>query len=143
MSASPPSSSRTEALLPPDLQRQKPRPINPRRRRKSVFETLAVLAALFALATYAFGDMALEIAESTGWSSETAEIHEHLGMATTAFLVVWALLRLFVWLRKTALPGWARGLLPVVELGGAAAVLATAFFGGQLVYALGVNVAHM
>lgn len=104
---------------------------------------LAVLAALGALASFAFGDMALEIAESTGWSSETAEIHEHLGMATTAILVIWALARVFAWLRNVRLPGWARTLVPVVELGGAAAVLVTAYFGGQLVYNLGVNVAHM
>ena len=104
---------------------------------------LAVLAALFAIVTYAFGDMALDIAESTGWSSETAEIHEHLGMATTAVLVVWAAVRLFAWLRNARLPGWARTMVPLVELGGAAAVVVTAYFGGQLVYNLGVNVAHM
>jgi len=104
---------------------------------------LAVLAALFAMATLAFGDMALEIAESTGWSSETAEIHEHLGMATTAILVVWAAIRLFAWLRNAHLPGWARAIVPVVEVGSAAVVLVTAYFGGELVYNLGVNVAKM
>jgi uncharacterized membrane protein len=49
---------------------------------------LAVLAALFAIAAFLFGDMALEFAESNGFASEVAELHEHLGMASAAAFTV-------------------------------------------------------
>src|SRR5262245_50131801 len=45
---------------------------------------LALLAGLFAIATYIFGDMALEFAEANGFHNDVAEVHEHLGGATAA-----------------------------------------------------------
>lgn len=101
---------------------------------------LAVLAALFAIATYLFGDMALEFAESNGFSSEIAEVHEHLGMATAAAFTVWAIVRLVAWWRNARWRGGGAFGLVLVELAGAALVIATAFYGGQLVFGLGVNV---
>ena len=109
----------------------------------NVSTALAVLAGLFALMAIVFGDIALEFAESTGWSSESAEIHESLGTTVAIVLIIWAALRAFAWFRNFGMPGWARALVPVVELCTAAAVVATAYFGGQLVYDLGVNVAHI
>jgi uncharacterized membrane protein len=102
---------------------------------------LAVLAGLFAIATYIFGDMALEFAEAGGFHNDVAEIHEHLGMATAAALAVWAIIRVVAWWRNANLRGGGAALLTLVELAGAATVLATAYYGGQLVYNLGVNVA--
>jgi uncharacterized membrane protein len=49
----------------------------------------------------------------------------------------------FVWFGNIQLPAWSQRLIPVVELGVAVTVIVTAFFGGQLVYDLGVNVAHL
>jgi uncharacterized membrane protein len=47
---------------------------------------LAALAGLSAIATYAFGAVALTIAESGGFHNDVAEIHEGLGGFTTASL---------------------------------------------------------
>ncbi len=99
---------------------------------------LAVLLGIFAVVAYMFGDMALEFAEEGGFSSEVAEVHEHLGMAAAAAFAVWAIIRAVTWWRNARLPG---ALVSVVELVGAALVMVTAFYGGQLVFNLGVNVA--
>lgn len=101
---------------------------------------LAVLAALFAIAAFLFGDMALEFAESKGFTSEIAELHEHLGMASAAAFTVWAVVRLLAWWRNASWRGGGAIGLVVVELAGAVLVIATAYYGGQLVYDLGVNV---
>lgn len=99
---------------------------------------LAVLLGIFSVAAYFFGDIALEFAEDGGFSSEVAEIHEHLGMAAAAAFAIWAIIRAVVWWRNGRLPG---ALVSVLELAGAGLVMAIAFYGGQLVYDLGVNVA--
>jgi len=103
---------------------------------------LALLAGLFAIATYIFGDMALELAEAGGFHSDVAEIHEGLGAATAAAFAIWALVRVAAWWRNSSLRGGGAVLLSLVELAGAAVVVATAYYGGQLVYDLGVNVAQ-
>jgi len=103
---------------------------------------LAVLAAVFAVVTFFFGDIALGIAESGGFSSDVAEIHEGLGTFTAVAFGVWGALRAFVWWRNMSIGGVFRALVPVAEVVGAVLVTATAFYGGQLVYDLGVNVAQ-
>ena len=104
---------------------------------------IAFLAGVSAVVAYMFGDMALEIAESTGFHSEIAEIHEGLGETTAVVFAVWAVIRLFLWYREVSLPAMARALLPLAELIGAVLVIVTAYYGGQLVFDLGVNVHHM
>jgi uncharacterized membrane protein len=101
---------------------------------------LAVLAALFAVASFLFGDMALELAESNGFASDVAELHEHLGMASAAAFTVWAIVRLVAWWRNASWRGGGAFGLVLVELAGAVLVVTTAYYGGQLVYDLGVNV---
>jgi uncharacterized membrane protein len=103
---------------------------------------LALLAGVFAIATYIFGDMALEFAESGGFHSDVAEIHEGLGEATAAAFALWAVVRAAVWWRNARLRGGSAIVLSLLELVGAGIVVATAYFGGQLVYDLGVNVAQ-
>lgn len=103
---------------------------------------LALLAGVFAIATYIFGDMALDFAEAGGFHSEVAEIHEGLGEATAAAFAFWAVVRVVAWWRNARLRGGGAILLSLVELAGAGIVVATAYFGGQLVYDLGVNVAQ-
>lgn len=102
---------------------------------------LALLMGVFAIATYVFGDMALEFAEGGGFHNDLAEIHEGLGEATAAAFAIWAVIRAVAWWRNAKLKGAPAALLSVVELGGAGLVLATAYYGGNLVYGLGVNVA--
>ncbi|HEX6118915.1 MAG TPA: DUF2231 domain-containing protein [Dongiaceae bacterium] len=103
---------------------------------------LALLAGVFAIATYFFGDMALEFAEAGGFHSDVAEIHEGLGEATAAAFAIWAIVRVVAWWRNARLRGGGAILLSVIELAGAGIVVTTAYFGGQLVYDLGVNVAQ-
>lgn len=103
---------------------------------------MAVAAGVFAVAAYFFGDAALEFAEGGGFHSDIAEIHESLGMTTAAIFAVWGLIRLGLWWRDLRLSGTGALVVSLAELAGAALVVATAYYGGQLVYDLGVNVAH-
>jgi len=101
---------------------------------------LAVLSAVTAIAAFLLGDEALEIAEAGGFSSEIAEIHETLGMVVAALFSVWAVVRAYLWLKDKDVQGGLKWLILVIETGGAALVVTTAYFGGILVYELGVNV---
>lgn len=104
--------------------------------------SLAVLAGLFALVTFYFGGMALDVAEAQGFHSEVAEIHEGLGTTTAIAFAAWALIRLVLWWRDVKFKGAISAAIPLVEVAGAILVTATAYYGGQLVYGLGVNVMH-
>lgn len=104
---------------------------------------LAVLAGGAAVIAAAFGYMALEIAEAGGWHGDVAEIHEELGMSTAVVLCLWAAVRAALWLRGVASPRWLRVVIPAAELGSAVLVATTAYYGGELVYLLGVNVSHL
>lgn len=116
-------------------------PVTGRTAAGNVSTGLALLAGVFAIVTYVFGDMALEFAEAGGFHSDVAEIHEGLGEATAAAFAIWAVIRVVAWWRNVKVQGAPAALLSVVELAGAALVIATAFYGGNLVYDLGVNVA--
>lgn len=104
---------------------------------------LAVLAGLSALVAFHFGGVALDFAEAGGFSSDVAEIHESLGITTATALAVWAALRALFWFRDMRIGNPLGFLVPVVETAGLALVIATAYYGGQLVYDLGVNVARV
>jgi uncharacterized membrane protein len=103
---------------------------------------LALAAGAFAIGAYFFGDMALEFAEDGGFHSDIAEIHEGLGETTAALFAIWALIRLGIWWRDLRLTGVGALAVSLIEVAGAVLVIATAYYGGQLVYDLGVNVAH-
>ena len=103
---------------------------------------LAVASGAFAVVAYFFGDMALEFAEDGGFHSDIAEIHEGLGETTATLFAVWALIRIGLWWRDLRLTGTSALLVSLAEVAGAVLVIATAYYGGQLVYDLGVNVAH-
>lgn len=103
---------------------------------------LAVLAGGFAIITYFFGGMALDFAESGGFHSDVAEIHEGLGEFTAIAFAIWAAIRVFMWWRDLRLGRAVSAAVSLVEIAGAGLVIATAYYGGQLVYDLGVNVAH-
>jgi uncharacterized membrane protein len=108
----------------------------------SVSSGLAALAGGFAIVTYIFGGFALDVAESGGFHSDIAETHEGLGEFTAIAFAVWAAIRVFLWWRDVRLNRAASALIPLVEIAGAVLVVVTAYYGGQLVYDLGVNVAH-
>lgn len=52
----------------------------------------------------------------------------------------WGLFRLALWVRNRELKTLGPAI-PAIEIAGAALVTVTAYYGGQLVYDLGVNVA--
>ncbi|MDG4875312.1 hypothetical protein P9273_09405 [Mesorhizobium sp. WSM4935] len=100
---------------------------------------VAVAAGLLAIVTWLFGGMALDYAEAAGFSSEIAEIHEGLGTISAFTFLGWGVIRLALWIRNRELRtlGFA---IPAIEIAGAVLVTATGYYGGQLVYDLGVNV---
>lgn len=100
-----------------------------------------VLAALAAIVTAIFGDMALEHAAELGFPMEPMERHEGAGFTTMWFFLAYAGLYLLAWWRGYALAGGRGWLWFLLSLVGVALVLVTGYFGGDLVYGLGVNVA--
>ncbi len=104
---------------------------------------LAVATALFAVASYVFGGMALTIAESGGFHSDVAETHESLGEMVAILTSVYAVIRAGLWFKDYRISGVRSIVFPVAALGFCGLVATTAFFGGQLVYELGVNVARI
>ena len=70
-----------------------------------------------------------------------AETHEGLGTLTAIAFAVWGLARAFVWWRNWQAGRGAEGAMALVEIAGAILVIVVAYYGGQLVYDLGVNVA--
>ncbi len=101
-----------------------------------------VLAALAAITAFYFGDIALSFAESRGFESDVAEIHEGLGRSFAIAASLWAVLRAILWLRDVRLPRPLAFAMPAVSVAGALLVTYTAYYGGQLVFDLGVNVAR-
>lgn len=101
---------------------------------------IAVLAGIFAAITYSLGDMAYDIAVASGVPKTTLEMHESLGTWTAAVLMIWAIVRGAMWWRGRPAGTLRYGIL-AVELIIATLVVTTAYFGGHLVYDLGVNVA--
>lgn len=103
---------------------------------------LAVLAGLAAIVTYILGDLAYDAAIASGIPESRLETHQGLGTTTAVVLAVWALLRGYLWWRNSPIEGVAKTAAVAVEAAGALLIIVTAYFGGQLVYELGVNIAH-
>jgi uncharacterized membrane protein len=102
---------------------------------------LAVLAGISAILTFILGGMALDIAEAGGFHSDIAETHEGLGTVTAIAFAVWALIRIVTWWRNANAGRGATAIVALIEIAGSILVIVTAYYGGQLVYTLGVNVA--
>jgi uncharacterized membrane protein len=109
----------------------------------NISTSLAVFAAIFAVATFYFGGMALDVAEAGGFHSDVAEIHEGLGEMVAIATSIYAVLRAGLWLRNIRIQNVTSYLFPVTAIAGSALVAVTAYYGGQLVYDLGVNVAKV
>jgi uncharacterized membrane protein len=101
--------------------------------------SLLVLAALGALAAAVFGDMALDIAVEHGTPLARLENHEDLGMISAGVMAALAAVQLWFFARQgqSRTLGWLLILAGIAVL---ATTLTTAWFGGNLVYQLGVNV---
>jgi uncharacterized membrane protein len=103
---------------------------------------LAVLAGLSAIAAYFAGDLAYDAAISSGVAAATLETHESLGTWTAVFIVIWSLLRSYSWWRGLGIEGGRKTAAVAIEIAGSLLIIAAAYFGGQLVYELGVNVSR-
>ena len=101
---------------------------------------LLALGAAAAVVAFLFGDMAYDIAVSKGVAAATLETHEGWGTTTMLVYVASALVRLFLWWRR--LDEKPSGIALAIALAAVVAgmVVITAYFGGHLVYDLGVNV---
>ncbi len=101
-----------------------------------------LLAALAAIAAASFGDIALDKAVELGFNKDPLEQHEGLGLTT-----MWILLGLSLWQgvarwRGMRLDAGNKGwIFFAVSLLGVGTLLTAAYFGGELVYTIGVNVA--
>ncbi len=99
------------------------------------------LAALAAIAAAIFGDIALDKAVELGFKKAPLEQHETLGLTTLWILIGLTLWQVFSRWRGISLDagkGWA---FFAISLLGVGALLTAAYFGGELVYTIGVNVA--
>lgn len=102
---------------------------------------LALLAGIGATIAAIFGSLALDVATSGGVPETLTEAHASLGGITASAFAVWGLLRIFVWWRKFSLGKRAVAGIVLVEMALSILIIVTAFYGGQLVYDFGVNVA--
>ena len=88
-----------------------------------------------------FGDLALDKAVSLGFPNGPLETHETLALITIAVFSFHGLLRILaVWRRYPlrGIIGWISALPGMV---GGVLLITAAYYGGELVYHLGVNVA--
>jgi uncharacterized membrane protein len=100
---------------------------------------LLVVAALTALIAAGLGDMALDIAIDKGFPDEAMEDHEDLGFASAWLMLGLAVVQGWLFWKKPVSRTPAVILL-VLGLVVMAVLLTTAWYGGNLVYGLGINV---
>jgi uncharacterized membrane protein len=102
---------------------------------------LIVLAAIGAVIAAVFGDMALDQAIANGVPETSLETHQELGQLSA--MLMFGLAVIEVWLYSKTKTGavFSWGFL-LAGAGVLVVLLSTAWFGGQLVYELGVNVLH-
>ena len=104
---------------------------------------LLLIAAAASIAAFYFGDVALSYAEAGGFESDVAEVHEFLGRIVAIAVPTWALIRAVLWWRDMRISAPLAYVVPVISLIGAGLITWTAYYGGQLVFDLGVNVAKV
>jgi uncharacterized membrane protein len=88
-----------------------------------------------------FGDIALDKALSLGFPSGPLETHETLALITIAVFSIHCLLRLLALWRRYPLRDFSGWIAVLPGLVGVGLLIATAYYGGELVYRFGVNVA--
>lgn len=112
------------------------------RRGLSLLAFLCLAAGLLsAVLAAGFGDMALDIAIDKGFDRAPLEQHEDLAGPTIVVFGLLVLAQAFALWKAYPLRGGRAWLLAVVAVAGVSLLLATAYYGGRLVYELGVNVA--
>lgn len=99
-----------------------------------------LLAALAAVVAAGFGHVALHHAVEIGFPEEPLETHEGLGTSTMTFMLMLSAVHLGIRYLHKPLSGGRGWLLWVVALLGMVLLTVTAYYGGNLVYQIGVNV---
>jgi uncharacterized membrane protein len=88
-----------------------------------------------------FGDIALDRAISLGFPPGPLETHETFALITIAVFSVHCLLRLLALWRRIPLRGSIGWISALPGMVGVVLLIFTAYYGGELVYHFGVNVA--
>ena len=88
-----------------------------------------------------FGDIAFDRAVSLGFSAGPIETHETLALITIAVFSLYCLLRILAFWRRYSLSGLVGWLSALPGMLGVVLLITTAYYGGELVYHFGVNVA--
>jgi uncharacterized membrane protein len=100
-----------------------------------------LVGTLFAGLAAIFGDIALDHAVAAGFQEVPLETHETFAIITLSIFSLHALLRLLAIWRGYVLTGLRGWLAELPGFIGIVLLVVTAYFGGELVYHLGVNVA--
>ncbi len=100
---------------------------------------LISIAALASIVAAMFGDMALDKAVDSGVKLASLETHEELGQLSAGLLIFLAGIEVWLYRQMNSNLMVSRGMW-VLGLGVLIVLVSTAWFGGQLVYGLGVNV---
>jgi uncharacterized membrane protein len=93
-----------------------------------------------AMVAIRFGIAAAEHAQETGFSMEPIGRHAAFADTTVLAFLVLAIVQTVLRWRRIGLGGGRGWIFSILMLAGAAGVVATAYFGGHLVYDIGVNV---
>ncbi len=88
-----------------------------------------------------FGDVALDKAISLGFPAGPLETHEILALITIAIFSLSCMLRLLALWRRYPLRGFIGWIAALPGMVGVVLLIASAYYGGELVYHFGVNVA--
>ena len=99
-----------------------------------------VLGLCMAYLAAFFGDIALDIAAGKGFAKAPMERHEFMAMVTLTFFSLLAVLLLVAIWKKIPLTGRRAWFFFAASAVGIVLLLVTAYFGGELVYRIGVNV---
>ena len=102
-----------------------------------------LLGTLSAVVAAIFGDMASDKAIAAGFSAGPIEIHETFAIITICVFGLYSLWRLLVLWRGYSLGGFIAWVSAVPGMIGLVLLITTAYYGGELVYHYGVNVAPL
>tara|TARA_R110001606_G_C15404705_1_gene654273 strand:- start:13214 stop:13684 length:471 start_codon:yes stop_codon:yes gene_type:complete len=100
-----------------------------------------IFGTITALVAAAFGDISMAKALSRGFTIAPLQEHEQLGMISIILFVFLTVTHGFIRWSNFSLSGGRGWFMVSIGIFATASLLITAYFGGQLVYELGVNVA--
>ena len=100
-----------------------------------------ILGTLAAGLAAIFGDIAFDKAVSLGFPSGPIETHETLALITITVFGLYCLWRLLALWRRYPLRGLIGWVSVLPGMAGVVLLIITAYYGGELVYHFGVNVA--